>query len=221
MQKLYNDRAVMDHYYQPWEINRDYDIPYLGGYSVDGKTIYLDRHLPDEITFEQDGRKYKFNPSETIPYHERFEKAVMDTLGWSYSHAHRAANANERRNVLPLGLPWEAYNKSLEPYIKADEHEKLKKCPPDLDMRPYYEPPVDHKLVDHLEKAMDGGDLRKNKKEVNYSPGHKDSHCGPVAKWDGGDCEHFISPHGCCKVRGYINPSYWCKLFEKNDEDTH
>lgn len=215
MQKLYNDRGVMDNYYRPDTVNKDYDIPYLGGYSVDGKSIYLDRHLPDEVSFEQDGRKYKFRPAETIPYHERFEKAIMDALGWEYSHAHRAANANERRHVMSMGLPWEAYQKSLEPYIKADEHEKLQKCPPDLDMRPYYDPPVDHKLVDHLEKAMDGGDLRKDKKEVRYSQGHKDSHCGPVAKWDGGSCEHFAAPHGCCKVRGYISPSYWCELFEE------
>jgi hypothetical protein len=214
MKKLYDDQHVMQNYYRDYVVNKEYDIPYLGGYSVDGHTVYLDRHLPDEITFEQDGRKYNFRPSETIPYHERFEKAIMDAIGWSYSHAHRAANANERRYVVQLGLPWSEYQKSLEPYIKADEIEKLVKVPPDLDMRPYYDPPVDHKLVDRLEQAMDGGDVRKSKKEVKYSLGHKDSHCGPVAKWKGGDCTHFITPHGCEKVQGYINPTYWCELFK-------
>ena len=111
-------------------------------------------------------------------------------------------------------MPWDQYQKSLEPYIKADEHEKLTKVPSDLDMRPYYDPPVDQKLVDRLERAMDGGDVRKAKKEVNYGLGHKDSHCGPVKEWKGGDCSHFISPHGCEKVRGYINPKYWCELFK-------
>src|SRR5947209_2975163 len=27
-------------------INRDYDIPYIAGYSVDGDTVFIDRHLP-------------------------------------------------------------------------------------------------------------------------------------------------------------------------------
>jgi hypothetical protein len=27
-------------------INRSYDIPYIAGYSVDGKTVFIDRHLP-------------------------------------------------------------------------------------------------------------------------------------------------------------------------------
>ena len=27
-------------------INRDYDIPYIAGYSVDGHTVFIDRHLP-------------------------------------------------------------------------------------------------------------------------------------------------------------------------------
>ena len=27
-------------------VSHDYDIPYIAGYSVDGKTIFIDRHLP-------------------------------------------------------------------------------------------------------------------------------------------------------------------------------
>ena len=30
-------------------INRDYDIPYIAGYSVDGHTVFIDRHLPRDI----------------------------------------------------------------------------------------------------------------------------------------------------------------------------
>ena len=28
-------------------VSHDYDIPYIAGYSVDGKTIFIDRHLPE------------------------------------------------------------------------------------------------------------------------------------------------------------------------------
>jgi len=27
-------------------VNREYDIPYIAGYSVDGHTVFIDRHLP-------------------------------------------------------------------------------------------------------------------------------------------------------------------------------
>jgi hypothetical protein len=27
-------------------VNRAYDIPYIAGYSVDGRTVFIDRHLP-------------------------------------------------------------------------------------------------------------------------------------------------------------------------------
>jgi hypothetical protein len=27
-------------------INRNYDIPYIAGYSVDGHTVFIDRHFP-------------------------------------------------------------------------------------------------------------------------------------------------------------------------------
>ena len=27
-------------------VNRDYDIPYIAGYSQDGHTVFIDRHLP-------------------------------------------------------------------------------------------------------------------------------------------------------------------------------
>ena len=27
-------------------VNRDYDVPYIAGYSVDSHTVFIDRHLP-------------------------------------------------------------------------------------------------------------------------------------------------------------------------------
>jgi hypothetical protein len=31
-------------------LDREHDIPYLAGYSRDGHTIYIDRHLPSAVT---------------------------------------------------------------------------------------------------------------------------------------------------------------------------
>ena len=33
------------------KLDRRYDIPYLAGYSRNGKTIYIDRHMPKWFTF--------------------------------------------------------------------------------------------------------------------------------------------------------------------------
>ncbi len=64
--------------------------------------------------------------------------------------------------------------------------------------------------------------MKKTKAEVDYSPGHKDSHCGPVSRDDTGSCKSFrtltMSATGsdsCVKVLGGIKRMYWCKLYEK------
>lgn len=64
---------------------------------------------------------------------------------------------------------------------------------------------------------------KKPKSEVDYSPGHKESHCGPVWEDDVGYCGNFIrgdrsnydSMRPCRKVSGLVKRMYWCKLFEK------
>lgn len=219
IEKLLSDKEVVQRLYASHEINRDYDIPYLGGYSVDGKIIYFDRHLPDKISFDVDGKEYTYFPDIYLKQHEAFEKAVMGALGWSYSAAHEAATGYERRAVIAGGLPWDGYQKSLKPYIKADQHEKLEKLPKDLDLQPYYEQPVDHALVARIKAAMGGGKEagKQNKADVKYSEGMPSSHCGPVDKWPKGRCKHFEVPHSCCLVKGYIKPNYWCELWEKSD----
>ncbi|HET9285711.1 MAG TPA: hypothetical protein VFR24_27480 [Candidatus Angelobacter sp.] len=215
LNKLMRDPQIMDLFHRARRICCEYDIPYLAGYSVDGQTIYIDRHLPDEISFEYHGRKHSFRPDRFLQDHESFEKAIMDALGWQYSPAHEAATGFERRHVLAAGLPWDGYEKALKPFIKADEHEKIQSVPSDLDMRPYTEPPVDEALVARMHKAMGGKHESKvSKKSVDYSDGHASSHCGPTSKWPRGFCSHFNAPNSCEKVLGYIQPTKWCHLWE-------
>jgi hypothetical protein len=60
-----------------------------------------------------------------------------------------------------------------------------------------------------------------SKQAVDYSHGHRDSHCGKCFAGDKGYCAHFIetSPSGeigqCERVSGAISRVYWCKLFSK------
>lgn len=154
--RLIANPEVKRRLFHPYRLDQGHDLPYLAGYSQDGETIYIDRHLPNTLICEEDGHKIAFDPRKHLMDHECFEKALMDGLGWHYTHAHEAANGYERRGVLKAGLFWKPYNQAYIPYVKADEHEKLKKLPPDLDMRPYYAPPIDKRLVAHMEKALRG-----------------------------------------------------------------
>lgn len=128
-----------------------YDLPYLAGYSKDGKVIYIDRHLPETLSYTHDGKFREYRPRSFLIDHESFEKAVIDALGWRYAHAHEAATGYERRHVMQAGLIWQPYQEAYRPFIKADEHEKLKRVPADLDLTPYLD---DSALLARLKKAM-------------------------------------------------------------------
>ena len=51
---LMMDRALDAIVRRAKTLDRKHDIPYLAGYSKDGKTIYIDRHMPS--SFRYDGR---------------------------------------------------------------------------------------------------------------------------------------------------------------------
>lgn len=222
VERLLKNLAVREELFQRWDIDRNHDLPYLGGTSTKFRRVYLDQHLPDMISYTHDGQKKEFSPIPFLMAHETFERSVMDSLGWHYSHAHQAATGYEKRQVLAAGLLWGPYDRVMQRYVKADEHEKLKNVPADLDMRPYNAPPVDEALLARMEKAMGGKNvLKKSQVEVHYTKeGHPSSHCGPVKSWKSGECVHFIAPHSCEGVRGYIEPRGWCVLWNGGkDED--
>lgn len=197
--------------YAFYNLDRSHDLPYLGGYSSDGKTIYIDRHFPDQISYELDGYKKTFDATNFIRLHEVVEKALIDCLGWDYWQSHHAANGFERRAALKAGVFWTPYNKALSPFEKADEHEKLKVLPKDLDLTPYYAPPINHKLLDHMLALLDKG--KRSKTSVNYTDR------GPVGT-QCKECEHFIKPCACEGVAGKIAPAGWCKRWEEQDVET-
>lgn len=113
-------------------INKTYDIPYVGGYSKDGKVVFIDRHLPANIRIE--GKNV--NPLPFIVTHEHTEKTLMDVLGMSYHDAHTFAEVVEEEHVRRVCSPM-LYEQALVPYIKADEIEKIVRFPADCDLAPY------------------------------------------------------------------------------------
>ena len=149
--RLWKDPEISKLRHRYERLDDSYDLPYLGGYSKDGKTIYIDRHLPEMLEYTHDGKTKEFRPRQYLIDHESWEKALIDALHWGYDHAHAVATAAERRAVMQGGLIWKSYQEAYRPYIKADEHEKLKRVPADLDLTPYL---GDHDLLARLKKAM-------------------------------------------------------------------
>src|SRR5689334_6167000 len=48
---LMMDRALDAVVRRAKKIDRKHDIPYLAGYGIDGKTIYIDRHMPQTMRY--------------------------------------------------------------------------------------------------------------------------------------------------------------------------
>ena len=114
-------------------VNRQYDIPYIAGYSVDGDTVFIDRHLPR--TFRWLMRTVRVEPF--ILTHEIVEKALLDELRLHYLHAHQIALRAERDAVKAAGISWWAYQRFSKKHEKQIEEEKLVRVPPTLDLTPY------------------------------------------------------------------------------------
>jgi hypothetical protein len=114
-------------------VNRSYDIPYIAGYSVDGHTIFIDRHLPR--TFRWLTKAVPVEPF--LLTHEIVEKCLLDELRLHYVHAHQIAVRAERDAVKAAGVSWWAYQRFMKQHERAIEEENLTKVPSSLDLTPY------------------------------------------------------------------------------------
>jgi len=114
-------------------IDRDHDIPYLAGYSLDGKRIYIDRHLPPTFRY----RARDIAVDRYLLLHEEVEKTLIDQLRLHYQHAHQIATRAEEAAVRADGVSWRAYDRFMQSYVKTVGDERLTKVPDDLDLKPY------------------------------------------------------------------------------------
>jgi hypothetical protein len=115
------------------KINTDYDIKYTGGYSKDGKTIYIARTFPKSI----DIKGKTVDLIESIGrHHELVEKWLVDDL-YQYQYAHEVATKIEKLYVESLGVEWHDYDESVGKLLHENYERKLEKSPKDLDLSPY------------------------------------------------------------------------------------
>ncbi|HVP24812.1 MAG TPA: hypothetical protein VMS81_02405 [Methanomicrobiales archaeon] len=139
-------------------LDRTWDIPYLAGYSRDGKTIYIDRHLPGSFkTRTKEVRIDRF-----LILHESIEKALLDELGLVYQHAHQIALRAEEAAVRADHVSWREYDRFMQKFIKDAGDERLTRIPPDLDIKPYRDE-HDYALLTGMQNVV-RRELRKSRK---------------------------------------------------------
>jgi hypothetical protein len=149
---LMMDRALDAVVRRAKAIDRKHDIPYLAGYSIDGKTIYIDRHMPRTMRYagrDVDTERY-------LILHEEVEKTLIDQLGLHYLHAHQIATRAEQAAVRAAGIRWRDYDRFMQKFVKRIGDERLKKVPADLDLKPYRDE-HDFDLLKRMQAAIDRG----------------------------------------------------------------
>ena len=117
-------------------LDTDHDIPYLGGISIDGKTVYRDRLSPSGYT----SKKFKWvDTDKYLMIHEHVEKIFLDR-GWSYLLAHQLATQVEYAAVKNDGYDLNEYDKTLDGWYKnCMKRPVYEDVPENLEQRPYIE----------------------------------------------------------------------------------
>ena len=138
------------------KLDRNHDIPYLAGYSRDGKTIYIDRHMPRMMKI----RGKEIDTDRFLILHEEVEKTLIDQLGLHYLHAHQIATRAEEAAVRASGVEWHAYDRFMQKYVKHIGDERLTKVPKDLDLKPYRDE-HDDDLLRRMLKSVRAGNCPK------------------------------------------------------------
>jgi hypothetical protein len=115
------------------KVNRNYDVPYIAGYSIDGGTIYIDCDLPKTLSY--DGKRADILPFVIL--HESVEKSLVDQLGLIDQHAHQFAQRLEQAAIRDAGISWRKYDAFIQAHLKNAEGRPDLHIPPDLDLKPY------------------------------------------------------------------------------------
>src|SRR6266699_4335629 len=146
---LMMDRALDAVVRRVKNLDRKHDIPYLAGYSRDGKTIYIDRHMPPSLRY----RGRDIDTDRFLILHEEVEKTLIDQLNLHYLHAHQIATRAEQAAVRAAGIEWRDYDRFMQQWIKRADSGKVTKVPADLDLTPYLDE-NDGELIKVMQRAM-------------------------------------------------------------------
>jgi len=120
-----------------------HEVPYLGGVSKDGQTVYVDCRFPAQYK-QKDGKIVE--PHKYLVFHE-FAEFLLMSQGEHYNQAHRRAAQLEKEFLSEDGINIKEYYEHIYKYVQAAMNNiDASKIPVDLDMRPYLEDGLSHTL---------------------------------------------------------------------------
>ncbi len=136
--KIYNENRVIGKILKSKSsrdvrISTDYDIKYTGGYSLDGKTIYLDEHFPHFMQVE--GKT--IDAAKSIGLHHELPEKWFSDEKYEYPYAHEIATGIEKQYVESLGVTWKGYSNEVDRNLRNVYKRELGKSPSSLDLAPY------------------------------------------------------------------------------------
>lgn len=125
-----------------------HDIPYGGGSSTNGHTVYWDRRLAPYI----EAGKFKVNgvpidPRRVGRVHEAIEGALILHRGRDYPTSHDMATIGERHAAAHAGIEWNPYQDAWREFLAGPEHENPENPPDDLLLEPYRGTPLYRRLA--------------------------------------------------------------------------
>lgn len=211
---IIGERDTAERKAKPVKVDSFCDVPYAGGMSIDGKTVYIDRHFYREI---MDGRiEVRGMTSDQIVQaiieHEHTEKAILDGDNPcdTYPAAHEYATTSEHDFVSKLGVDPERYEASLEQAIRRCLRRVPAQPPIDLWCGPILDDPTaeDKRILSDLRRRGVRDAFKLSKEEVRYSIGAE--RCE--------DCKMMQRPDRtlseCDLVSGLVRNNRRCDRFE-------
>src|SRR5438105_7318998 len=112
--------------------------------------------MPTTMTFA--GRQ--IDTDRYLILHEEVEKTLIDQLNLHYLHAHQIATRAEQAAVRAAGIRWRDYDRFMQKFVKKIGDERLKKVPPDLDLKPYRDE-HDLDLLKRMQACIENGKVPK------------------------------------------------------------
>lgn len=142
----YINNKIMDDFIQDMldaaKLDREFDIPYLAGYSKSGKKFYIDFDMPKGYI----NKVNKFIPTDKyLMVHEFIEKTLEEQflkkgIDVPYQICHQVALRVERLAVENDGNDWNEYNRFMMKEVeKIGSRKDYTNVPKDLDLKPYYD----------------------------------------------------------------------------------
>lgn len=195
-------------YARPVKLDTSHDVPYGGGSSVDGKTVYIDRMLYRDI---MDGKMTVRGMTgrqivKAWIEHEHAEWAIDagDNPVDVYPAAHAFATAKEEKFVRMLGVNPERYEACIRPALEHCANRDPPNPPKDLWCGPYLDDPTprDKELIRIFRSKGVVDAFKSSKIDAGYGIGAEQCE----------DCRYFgggkLAP--CEKVCGLVRWNRRC-----------